>query len=96
MNSIIDNSNVIHVSYLNGHKRYTFTNSTNGIRFSEPEEIPRVNLSELVSSLREQGGRENATAEKFKIKQNQNGYFHQSFYTQFSDKLSWMSDSLDL
>lgn len=52
-NSVIANSNVIHVSYLNDHKRFTFTNSTNGMGFSEPERISSLDLSKLVSSLRE-------------------------------------------
>jgi hypothetical protein len=51
--SVIANSNVIHVNHLSGHKRFTFTNSTNGMGFSEPESISTLNLKELTESLLE-------------------------------------------
>lgn len=66
-NSVIDNSNVIHVSHLKGHKRFTFTSSTNGVGFSEPEKISSVNLSELIHNLKNQSEHKNFEENLFEL-----------------------------
>lgn len=50
-NSIIKNSNVVKVSKLNRHSRYTFTSAKNGKAFSEPENIIADKIENIVAEL---------------------------------------------
>lgn len=50
-NTIIENSNLVRVSKLNNHARYTFVSPKNGKAFSEPENIDSETMEKIISSL---------------------------------------------
>jgi hypothetical protein len=54
-NTIIDNSNVVRVSKLNNHSKYTFCDPDLGRAFSEPEMIEAESIKTIISNIKENG-----------------------------------------